>query len=117
MKIEIDLANKSELRRQRQELTKYLELIELALKEDSANNGTPQLSFQNDIPINEGVSTVAKLIDSLPSEFSSSDIYSQTNDKVSRSAVKLALAQAIKDGKIKETQKGIGRRPSQYKKI
>lgn len=118
VKLEIDLNNKTDLKRQQKELLQYLKIIDFALNEEHiADTTTPTLPLQSAIPINEGVSTVLKLISSLPREFSSSSIYNLTKDRISRGVVKAALTEAINTGKIKETQKGVGRRPSQYQKL
>jgi hypothetical protein len=122
MKLEIDIGNKAELRRLQGELSRYLKVIEFALLEGhSSDNG----SGTREIPLNggsvapnEGVLTVLSLIDALPKTFNSSDLYQNTKEiGISRGVVKAALQDAIEGNKIEEIQKGIGRRPSKYRKI
>jgi hypothetical protein len=119
MKLEIDLNNKAELKRQQAELTRYLEIIDFALSKENPlklgeGMGEPALSSKNG---SAGISEVLAKIESLPQAFLSTDLYALTDTFISRGVVKSALSDQIGKGKIKETQKGIGRRPTKFQKI
>lgn len=117
MKLEIDLSDKSGLRRQKQELTRLLSIVEIALGEDVASDNQPLMPLSQKVPNNEGVSTVLGLIESLPASFKSSALYELVGDKISRGVVKAALTDAINSRKIEIVEKGIGRKPTEYRKI
>jgi hypothetical protein len=120
VKLEIDLNNKAELKRQQAELTRYLEIIEFALSKENhskTGNGTGELGLADQVDSRAGISEVLVKLETLPRTFLSTDLYALTDTFISRGVAKAALNEQIEKGKLKEIQKGIGRRPTKFQKL
>jgi hypothetical protein len=113
MKILINPDNKPELRRQKAYLQHYLALVDLALAEHSVASPSGDPSFSPSEPMQY----VIELIDKMPDNFTTSDIYKNTDFlDINRGVVRAALYQVAATGKIKEVIRGSGRRPTSYLK-
>jgi hypothetical protein len=124
--LEIDLSDRSQLVRLRNELKRYLGVIEYALKESGpADDGQGTLPLPMPAEFshirNRVKSTdekVRKIIDSLPLRFNSSDIFLKFGDeaKMRRGAIKLSIKRAVDDKKIRVLTAGRGRRPTRFER-
>jgi len=125
MKLEIDLSDQSQLIKLRNELQRYLGIVEFALS-GSVNakpSGTLPLPMSFPNGENGGArttdATVRKIIDLLPKRFNSTDIYVRYGDdaKEKRGAIKASIRRAIDEDIIRVQQRGQGRRPTQFEKV
>jgi hypothetical protein len=128
MKLEIDIGNRQELVKTKNELNRYLNIVEFALaefdKSKHPTNGDGLLPLHQvaesgvaawrtaDVPI-------LNAIQGLNSRFTTSDVVIALGDKGkdSRGAIKMTLKRAIEAGTVRLVEAGQGRRPSKYEKI
>jgi hypothetical protein len=124
MNLNIDITNARQLRQARDELTRLLNIVEYAIRQNATGGTKPEEVDQLQLQTTNGHTNlsveapVMEVIKSLPEHFSTTDIIVALGDKGkdSRSAVKMVLKRAVNTGRLRLISKGIGRRPSQYAK-
>jgi hypothetical protein len=128
MNLEIDLADRSQLIRLRNELRRHLGVVEFAIKESQKNDDNATQELLMPLPAQfshtrDGVKStdnkVKRIIDSLPSRFNSTDVFLKFGEeaKIRRGAIKLSLKRALQDNKIRVLIPGKGRRPTKFERV
>jgi len=124
VKIEIDTSNVTALKIQERELRIALEAIQQVIRAVEAA-GHPELpiAMPSAMPPpdlnNPTLNVVRELIATLPSEFTSSDVYDRIETQgiqATRSNARAVLTEMLGSGQIVETERGQGRRPSKFRK-
>jgi len=125
MKLEIDLSDQTQLIKLRNELQRYLGIIEFALSGSASSKPIGTLPLPMSFPNGENGTprgtdeAVRKIIGTLGKRFTSTDIYIRYGDdaKEKRGAIKASLKRAEDDNLIRVHTRGQGRRPTQFEKV
>ena len=122
--LDIDITDPKKLLRARDELRRLLEIVEFALtkygKEPHNSHSELTLPLATDPPSQPGSSRqILEVISKLPLKFTTSDVIQGLGEdgKDSRPKVKMILKQAVENGILRITSRGLGRRPSEYEKV
>jgi hypothetical protein len=136
MKIEIDFSRPDELRKMKRELEMALSTIETALSAIGKNSIDPQQPTLPQIQkeaapapdptptetetaqnILESGYTIAHLVERMPTEFTSSDLFvAGEAESIPRSAVRREIAEMVDGNWLIMVEQGQGRRPSRFRK-
>lgn len=106
MNFGIDVRNRESLERAKSEISTLLRIVDFAIAEHA-------------VPIEPWCANeIMTAVQQMPNQFTTSDVviaFGQTG-KEKRSAIKVALADAVATGKLRVVRHGCGRRPNVYEK-
>lgn len=127
MKLEIDLSDRRQLESLKQELERYLSIVEFALSQprDARKNGNDTalplvFATPNEEVASKGTDApVRYIIGQLPNKFTTTDVFLKFGEdaKQKRGAIKMSMKRAEADGLIRVAEPGRGRKPTRYEKV
>ena len=126
MKFEIDISDPKKLRQQRSELHRLLNIVDFALAQHTSHQGNghvaaPELPLPLPRPAiaSTKAAAVQATLQQMPRRFTTTDMVIAMGDegKPMRTAIKFGLRAAVKKGRIRLINTGVGRKPNEYEKV
>jgi hypothetical protein len=125
MKFEIDLSDRSQLVKAKDELARFLTIVEFALTQQNGHNRTVNgqeplaLIEARTSQVRDAYKPIMEIVKGLPNSFTTSDVIIALGDngKEYRAVAKGAIADAVQRGIIRLVEVGKGRRPSKFSKV